>query len=49
VTSPVTLGDLIDADKLLWVLCRDCCHERELTPATVPLPHVTPVPDGASA
>jgi hypothetical protein len=30
MTSPVTLGDLIEADKLLWVYCRDCCHERDM-------------------
>ena len=45
MNSPVTLGDLIQADKLLWVYCRDCCHERDVTPATVPLPHDTPVCD----
>src|SRR5436190_10635586 len=43
--GPVTLGDLIGADKLLWVYCRDCCHERDLNPANVPLPADTPVPD----
>jgi hypothetical protein len=26
---PVTLSDLIRDDKLLWVYCRDCGHERE--------------------
>jgi hypothetical protein len=26
--GPVTLGDLIREDKLLWVYCRECCHER---------------------
>ncbi len=44
-TGPVTLGDLIHEDKLLWVYCRDCHHERDLNPATVPLPPETPVPD----
>jgi hypothetical protein len=44
-TGPVTLGDLIHADKLLWVYCRDCCHELDLDPATIPLPGDTPVPD----
>jgi hypothetical protein len=44
-TNPVTLGDLIEADKLLGVYCRDCCHERDMDPATVPLPGNTPVPD----
>jgi hypothetical protein len=31
-TGPVTLGDLIHANKLLWVYCRDCCHERDMDP-----------------
>jgi hypothetical protein len=35
------LSDLIREGKLLW--CRDCCHERELDPATMPLPGSTPV------
>ena len=43
--GPVTLGDLIRDDKLLWVYCRDCCHERDVNPANVPLPGDTPVPD----
>jgi hypothetical protein len=29
----------------LWVYCRDCCHERDVDPATVPLPAETAVPD----
>jgi hypothetical protein len=41
-TGPVTLGDLIREDKLLWVYCRDCCHERDVNPANVPLPADTP-------
>ena len=32
-------------DKLLWVYCCDCGHERDVHPATVPLPAETPVPD----
>ncbi len=44
-TGPVTLGDLVREDKLLWVYCRDCCHERDMNPATVPLPPETPVPE----
>jgi hypothetical protein len=44
-SGPVTLAALAREDKLLWVYCRDCCHERELTPATVPLPGDTLVPD----
>jgi hypothetical protein len=44
MTGPVTLGDLVLLDKLLWVYCCDCGHERDVTPATVPLPSETPVP-----
>ena len=44
-TGPVTLGDLIREDKLLWVYCCDCYHERDVNPATVPLPAETPVPE----
>jgi hypothetical protein len=43
--GPVTLGDLIRDDKLLWVYCRDCCHERDVNPANVSLPGDTPVPE----
>ena len=45
MTSPVTLADLIHGDKLLWVYCRDCGHERDVSPATIPLPGDTPVPE----
>lgn len=38
MTSPVTLADLIRDDKLLWVYCGDCGHERDVNPANVPLP-----------
>ena len=44
-TGPVTLGDLMREDKLLWVYCRDCHHERDVTPATVPLPPEIAVPE----
>ena len=44
-TGPVTLGDLIHEDELLWVYCCDCYHERDVSPATVPLPAETPVPE----
>ena len=44
-TGPVTLGDLIREDKLLWVYCCECCHERDVNSATVPLPPQTPVPE----
>jgi hypothetical protein len=43
--EPVALGDLNHADKLFWVYCRDCCHERDVNPSNVPLPGDTPVPD----
>jgi len=36
---------MIREDKLLWVYCRDCGHERDVNPANVPLPGDTPVPD----
>jgi hypothetical protein len=42
---PVTLADLIRDGKLLWVYCNDCGHERDVEPATVPLPLSHPVPD----
>lgn len=45
VNSPVTLGDLVRNDKLLWVYCCACGHERDVNPATVPLPVATPVPE----
>ncbi len=44
-TGPVTLGDLVREDKLLCVYCNVCCHERDVNPATVPLPPETPVPE----
>ena len=44
-TGPVPLGDLIREDKLLWVYCCDCYHERDVNPATVPLPAETPLPE----
>jgi hypothetical protein len=40
---PVTLDDLARANKLLWVYCRDCGHERDVEPAHLPLPVDTPV------
>ena len=43
--QPVTLGDLIREDKLLWVYCCNCCHERDANPANVPLPADTAVPE----
>ena len=44
MTTPVTLGDLIHADKLLWVYCTACGHERDVNPTNVPLPGEAPVP-----
>jgi uncharacterized OB-fold protein len=43
--GPVTLQDLIDQGKLVWVYCTSCGHERDIEPATVPLPPSHPVPD----
>lgn len=43
-TGPVTLADLVRDDKLLWVYCCDCGHERDVNPAMVALPAETPVP-----
>ena len=43
--GPVTLGDLAREDKLLWVYCCACFHERDINPVTVPLPPETPVPE----
>jgi hypothetical protein len=45
MSSPVTLAALIRDGKLLWVYCRDCCRERDVDPATIPLPGDFPVPD----
>jgi hypothetical protein len=42
--KPVTLGALIADSKLLWCYCRDCGRERDLDPASVPLPAGFPVP-----
>jgi hypothetical protein len=43
--KPVTLSDLICDDRLLWIYCRDCYHERDVNPANAPVPGDTPVPD----
>ena len=40
-TGPVTRGGLVREDKLLWVYCDECCHERDINPATAE----TPVPE----
>lgn len=47
MSDPVTLGDLVRDDKLLWVYCTNCGHERDVIPATVSLPPATPVHDVA--
>ena len=44
-TGPVRLGDLIAERKLLWAYCVTCGRERDLDPATIPLPKDYPVPD----
>ena len=44
MSGPVTLGDLIEAKKLLWVYCCDCGHERDVDPASLPLSWNMPVP-----
>ncbi len=45
MTGPATLGALIRDGKLLWTYCRDCCRERDLDPASIPLPADFPGPD----
>src|SRR5215469_5213349 len=40
----VLLGDLIRDGKLLWLYCRECFRERDVDPATIPLPPDGPVP-----
>ena len=36
--GPVTLGDLINAGKLLWVYCSACGRGRDVAPASLALP-----------
>jgi len=43
--GPVRLGDLIRDGKLLWLYCRECYRERDIDPATIPLPPDLPVPE----
>jgi hypothetical protein len=43
--GPVRLGDLIRDGKLLWLYCRECYRERDVDPATIPLPPDFPVPE----
>ena len=40
----VTLGNLIFEKKLMWTYCLDCGRERDVDPATLPLPPETPIP-----
>jgi hypothetical protein len=46
--GPVTIGDLMREGKLLWTYCRECCRERDIDPATIPLPPEFPVPEAGS-
>ena len=41
--KPVTLGDLIESERKLWVFCV-CGHQVEIDPASLPLPRDFPVP-----
>ncbi|MEQ1716199.1 MAG: hypothetical protein ABL907_09475 [Hyphomicrobium sp.] len=43
-SGPVTIGDLMRSGRLMWTYCTACGHERDLDPATLPLPPDTPVP-----
>src|SRR6202011_5922756 len=45
VTGPVTLAALVRQVKLLWMYRTACGHERDVDPATMPLPRETPVPE----
>lgn len=45
MSGPVTPAALIRDGKLRWNYCRDCCRERDVDPATIPLPADVPVPD----
>ena len=49
VSSPVTLDDLVGNDKLLWVYCCECGHERDVNPAAMPHHPETPVPENRQA
>ena len=43
MSVPVTLGDLVEAKKLLLIYCCDCGHELDVDPASLPLSWNTPV------
>ena len=47
--TPVLLADLIRDGKLMWTFCRRCNRERDIDPATIPLPGAFPVPDVGKA
>lgn len=37
-SRPVTLGELIEKDELLWIFCRACCREVEIAASAFPHP-----------
>ena len=41
----IVVANLVREDKLLWVYCLACGHQRDDKPAMVPLPAETPVTD----
>lgn len=43
--QPVTLADLKEDGRLVWVCCLDCCLQREVKPDIISLTLWTPVPD----
>jgi len=44
--GPVTLSDLTHDNRLMWTYYRDCGRERDLDPASIPLPLEYPAPQG---
>jgi len=48
MTGPVTLSDLNQDNKLLWLYCTACGREREVPPLSIGLPPETPVPSAGS-
>jgi hypothetical protein len=49
MSGPVTIADLMRDRHLLWVYCRECGRERDVDPATLPLPVTIPSRMWASA
>lgn len=45
IMQPVTLSDLTRDGKLLWAWCASCGRERDIDPASVPLPGDYAVPE----